>query len=192
MTWPVARSVSPIFAALMKLSFRSKLIERATGGFSVRTERPMAESARVLIMPPCTKPEWLAMSSVAVISTTAVPSPVSTSRSPSHAHARDLPSPFKGRGGRGCVPLESLFTALSLRHRHAGGVGSRDEPAQIVDDVGLAEEQRLLHLDDAADSPQASFNDRAEKVDLQLHGGVPESVLLEGAQRHPHGGVRDL
>jgi hypothetical protein len=29
---PVARSVSPIFAALMKLSLRSKLIARVTGG----------------------------------------------------------------------------------------------------------------------------------------------------------------
>src|SRR5437773_6240119 len=59
MTRPVARSVSPILAALMKLSFRSKLIARATRGTIVRSERPIAESARVLIMPPCTKPDWL-------------------------------------------------------------------------------------------------------------------------------------
>src|ERR1700687_3150117 len=37
----------------MKLTFRSKLIARTTPGLSVRTDRPMAESANVLIIPPC-------------------------------------------------------------------------------------------------------------------------------------------
>src|SRR5712691_1292957 len=179
MTWPVARRSSPTLAALMKLSFRSKLMARTTPGFSVRTERPMAESASVLIMPPCTKPEWLAMSSVVVISTTAVPSPVSTSRIPSHSQARD-------------GALTSSLTALTLRHGHTGRGRARDEPALLVHHVGLAEVERLLHLDDAPDGPQTSFDDRAQEVDLQLDRRVPKPILLEGAQRHPHGRVGDL
>src|SRR6267143_4546284 len=152
MTCPVARSVSPTFAALMKLSFRSKLIARTTPGFSVRTERPIAESASVLIIPPCTKPEWLAMSSVVVISTTAVPSLVSTSWRPSQAQAREgdlesiSPPPLRGTSPRGGEEI-FLLTALSLRHRHAGRGRPRDQPAVLVDHVRLAEEQRLLHLD---------------------------------------------
>src|SRR5712691_6219385 len=179
MTCPVARSFSPTFAALMKLSFRSKLMARTTPGLRVRSERPIAESARVLIMPPCTTPEWLAMSSVVAISTTAVPSPVSTSFKPSHSHARE----------GACV---TSLTALSLRHRHARRRSPCDQPAAVVDHVGLAEEQRLLHLDDPADGPQASLDDWAQEVDLELDRGVPEAVFLERAQRHPHRGVRDL
>src|SRR5467141_266786 len=180
MTWPVAVRSSPTLAALMKLSFRSKLIARTTPGFSVRTDRPIAESASVLIMPPCTKPEWLAMSSVVLISTTAVPSPVSTSRRPSHAQARE-----------GAACLRSL-TALPFRHRHAGRGRSRDQPALVVEDVRLAEEQRLLHLHDPAHRSQPPVDDRPQEVDLQLDGRVPHAVLLEGGQRHPHRGVGDL
>src|SRR5713226_872431 len=178
-TWPVARRFSPTLAALMKLSFRSKLMARTTPGISVRNDRPIAESASVLIMPPCTKPEWLAMSSVVAISTTAVPSPVSTSCNPSHSQARE---------GAWVTSL----TALSFWHRHAGRRGPSDQPAPVVDHVGLAEEERLLHLDDLADRPQASLNDRAEEVDLELDRGVPEAIFLESAQRHPHRRVRDL
>src|SRR5207245_1243390 len=198
-------------------SFRSKLMARETPGFSVRSDRPMAESASVLIIPPCTKPEWLAMSSVAVISTTAVPSPVSTSCRPSKAQARDgdlesgsppplrgtsprageeilesgSPSPLRGTSPRG-GEVTFLFTALPLRHGHARRGSARDKAPPIVDHVGLAEEQRLLHLDNAADCPQASVDDRAQEVDLQLDGGVPEAVLLERAERHPHRRVSDL
>src|SRR5713226_4001328 len=179
MTCPVALSVSPTFAALMKLSLRSKLMARTTPGLRVRNERPIAESASVLIMPPCTTPEWLAMSSVVAISTTAVPSLVSTTFNPSQAHARE---------GECVVSL----TALPLGHRHARRRSPCDQPAAVVDHVGLAEEERLLHLDDTADCPQASFNDRAEEVDLQLDGGVPEAIFLESSQRHPHRRVRDL
>src|SRR5437660_2333004 len=237
MTWPVARRVSPILAALMKLSIRSKLMARETPGFSVRSHRARAESASVLIIPPCTKPEWLAMSSVALISTTAVPSPVSTSCRPSKAQARDgdlesgsppalrgtsprggeeilesgsppplrgtsprageeilesgSPSPLRGTSPRG-GEVTFLFTALPLRHGHARRGSARDKAPPIVDHVGLAEEQRLLHLDNAADCPQASVDDRAQEVDLQLDGGVPEAVLLERAERHPHRRVSDL
>src|SRR5438132_756572 len=197
MTWPVARRVSPILAALMKLSIRSKLMARETPGFSVRSDRPMAESASVLIIPPCTKPEWLAMSSVALISTTAVPSPVSTSCRPSKAQAREeilesgSPPPLRGTSPRG-GEVTFLFTALPLRHGHARRGSARDKAPPIVDHVGLAEEQRLLHLDNAADCPQASVDDRAQEVDLQLDGGVPEAVLLERAERHPHRRVSDL
>src|SRR6266568_2912183 len=208
MTWPVARRVSPTLAALMKLSFRSKLIARTTPGFSVRTERPMAESASVLIMPPCTNPEWLAMSSVVVISTIAAPSPVSTSCRPSHPHTLEgasSPPPLLPRevfdfarapGLRGTSPRggEETFslTALPFGNRHAGRRRPSDQPAAFIQDVRLAEEQRLLHLDDAADRPQAPVDHRAQEVDLQLDGGVPHAVLLEGGQRHPHRRVRDL
>src|SRR5713101_9932531 len=194
-TWPVARRCSPTLAALMKLSFRSKLMARTTPGISVRTDRPMAESASVLIMPPCTKPEWLAMSSVVVISTTAEPSPVSTSRSPSHSQALDggalSPPPLRGTSPRG-GEATFLFTALTLRHRHAGRGRPCNEPALLVDHVGLAEVQRLLHLDHAPDGAQTSFDDGSQEVDLQLDRRVPQSVFLEGAQRHPHRRVRDL
>src|SRR5712691_4122960 len=193
MTWLVARRSSPTLAALMKLSFRSKLIARTTPGFSVRTERPMAESASVLIIPPCTKPEWLAMSSVVVICTTAVPSPASTSRIPSHSQAREgvSPPPRRGTSPRG-GEATFLFTALALRHGHTGRGRARDEPALLVHHVGLAEVERLLHLDDAPDGPQTSFDDRTQEVDLQLDRRVPQPILLEGAQRHPHGRVGDL
>src|ERR1700682_3591775 len=128
---PVARSVSPIFAAEMKLSFKSKLIALTTPGVSVRSDRPMAESASVLIIPPWTKPEWLAMSSVALISMMATPSPVSTVCNPSHVHNWDT------------VPTS--FTPLALSHRQAGGRRSRHQPALLVQYVGLAEHERLLH-----------------------------------------------
>jgi len=72
----------------------------------------------------------LAMSSVVVISTTAVPSPVSTSRRPNHSHARD---------GAACFCLVSL-TALPLWHRHAGRGRARDQPALVVENVRLEEE----------------------------------------------------
>src|ERR1700687_5606278 len=179
MTRPVARSFSPIFAAAMKLSFRSKLIARVTPGFSVLTDRPIAESASVLIIPPCTKPEWLAMSSVGVISTTAIPSPVSATARPSQVHALDGAS-------------VSLLTALPLRHRHACRPAPRHQPALLVQDIGLAEEKGLLHLDHTTHSPQTAFDHGAEEVDLQLDGGVPHSIFLKRRKRHPHRGVCDL
>src|SRR5205823_6172859 len=89
----------------MKLSFRSKLIARATPGLRVRRLRPMAESASALIMPPWTNPAWLAMSSEGVISRVAAPSSIATSRMPSQAQARE--------------PVRiSLFTTLALRQGH--------------------------------------------------------------------------
>src|SRR6266446_1283880 len=135
----------------MKLSLRSKLITRVTAGVSVRTERPIAESASVPIIPPWTKPEWLAMSSVPVISTTAVPSPVSTSCIPSHSHARE-------------GAFTTSLTALSLWHGHARGGGPGDQAVPVVQHVGLAEQQRLLHLDHAADCAEAALHDRAQEV----------------------------
>src|SRR2546427_317046 len=179
-TWPRARRSSPTLAALMKLSLRSKLMARTTPGFSVRTDRPMAESASVLIIPPWTKPEWLAMSSVVVISTTAVPSPVSTSRMPSHAQARD---------GAACV---MSLTALALRHGHAGGGRARDEPALVVENIRRAEQQRLLHLDDATHGAKPSLDYGPQEVDRQLDGRVPQAIFLERGQRHPHRRVSDL
>src|SRR5216684_3785001 len=176
----------------MKLSLRSKLIARTTPGSMVRSERPMAESASVLIMPPCTKPEWLAMSSVVVISTTAVPSPVSTKRRPSQAHAREVPSPFRGKVGWGCAEFNSLLTALTLRYGHAGGGRARDQPALVVENIRLAEQQRLLHLDDATHGAKASVDDGTKEVDLQLDGRVPQAIFLERGQRHPHRRVSDL
>src|SRR5260370_25008295 len=175
MRWPLARRSSPTLAALMKLSFRSKLMARVTPGTSVRTERPMAESASVLIRPPCTKPEWLAMSSVVVISTTAVPSPVSTKRRPSQAHAREVPSPFRGRVGWGCAALNSLLTALTLRYGHAGGGRARDQPALVVENIRLAEQQRLLHLDDASHRAKAAVDDGSKEVHLHRHRRAPQA-----------------
>src|SRR6202521_3382958 len=175
---PVARSVSPIFAAEMKLSFRSKLIALTTPGVSVRRDRPMAESASVLIIPPWTKPEWLAMSSVGVMSTVAVPSPVSTVSRPSQAHNLDT--------------VVTSLTSLALRHRHARGGSSRDQSPALVDHVGLAEQQRLPHLDHAAYRPNATFDHRPQEVDLQLDRRVPHAVFLQRGQRHPHRGIRDL
>src|SRR5437868_3871511 len=140
----------------MKLSFRSKLMARATPGLRVRRDRPMAESASALIMPPWTKPAWLAMSGVGVISRTANPSPSSASSISSHAHAALLPlftSPLAGEvggaaAGWGCARVLSSLTALPLRHRHAGGGGPRDEAVLVVQHVRLAEQQRLAHVYD--------------------------------------------
>src|SRR5260370_40891282 len=98
------------------------------------------------------------MSSVVAISTTAVPSPVSTTFNPSQAHARE---------GVWVVSL----TALSLRHGHARRRSPCDQPAAVVDHVGLAEEQRLLPLDDPADRTQAALADRAHEVDRMLDRG---------------------
>src|SRR5207237_8742726 len=114
----------------MKLSFRSKLMARATPGLRVRRLRPIAESASALIMPPWTKPAWLAMSSVEVISTTAWPSSTETSWMPSQAQARD-------------VARVSLRTALAFGDRHAGRRGARHEPVLLVEHVSPAEEQGL-------------------------------------------------
>src|ERR1700674_3691036 len=148
MTRPVARSFSPIFAAAMKLSLRSKLMARVPPGFNVLTERPIAESASVLIIPPCTKPEWLAMSSVGVISTPAIPTPVSATGRASRGPAR---------GGAAV----SLLTALPLRHRHACRPCPRHQPALLVQDIGLAEEKGLLHLDHTTHNPQTALDHRA-------------------------------
>src|ERR1700680_4687453 len=171
--------LSPIFTAAIKLSFKSKLMARATPGLIVLTERPIAESASALIIPPCTNPAWLAMSSVAVISTTALPSPVSTTLMPSQVQA----------GARGSV---SLLPALPLRHSHAGRRRPGDEPALLVQDIGFAEQQRLLHLDDAPDGAEAPLDHWAKEVDLELDRRVPHSVLLERGQRHAHRGIGDL
>src|ERR1700730_5540460 len=97
------------------------------------------------------------MSSVAVISTTAVPPPASTSLSPSQAHARD----------GACV---ASLTTLSLRHWHAGRGSPRDQAPAIVEHVSFAEQQGLLHLDDPTLGAQASIDDRAKKVDFELDG----------------------
>src|ERR1700694_3793773 len=179
MTRPVARNFSPILAAPMKLSFRSKLIARITPGFSVLTERPIAESARVLIIPPCTNPEWLAMSSVGVISTTAIPSPVSATVRPSQVHAREG------------APV-SLLTALPLWHRHARRPGPRHQTAPLVQDISLAEKKGLFHLDHTTHRSETAFDHRADEVDLQLDGRVPHSIFLKRRQRHPHRGICDL
>src|SRR5215831_10606382 len=127
----------------MKLSFRSKLIDRTTAGLIVRIDRPIAESARALIIPPWTNPAVLAMSEVAAISTTADPSASSTSRKPSHLQAGELACAL-------------LLTALALRHRHTCRGRARDQPALLVEDIRLAEEQRLPHVDHAADGAQQS------------------------------------
>src|SRR5256886_11720759 len=163
----------------MKLSFRSKLMARATPGLRVRRLRPIAESASALIMPPWTKPAWLAMSSVEVISTTAWPSSRATSWMPSQSQAREWPRVL-------------LLTALALGHRHAGRRGTRHEPLLVVEHVGLAEEQGLAHLDHPADGPQPALDRRTDEVDLQLDRCVPHPVFLEGRQRHPHRGIGDL
>src|SRR6267143_538454 len=178
-TWPVARRVSPTFAAEMKVSFKSKLMARDTPGLRVRRLRPMAESASALIMPPWTKPAWLAISSVEVISTTAWPSSRATSWMPSQSQAREWPRVL-------------LLTPLAFGHRHAGRRGSRHEPVLLVEHVRLAEEKGLAHLDHPADGPQPAFDRRADEVDLQLDRGVPHAVFLERCQGHSHGGVREL
>src|SRR5262245_42643413 len=176
-TRPVARSVSPTFATEMKLSLRSKLIERTTPGLMVRKARPMAESARALIIPPWTKPALFALSSVGFISTRARPSSWATSRSPSHSQAREI---------------ATLLTALAFRDGHACRGRARDQPVLLVEDVGLAEEQRLAHLDHPPDCAQPALDRRPDEVDLELDCRVPDPVLLEGGQRHAHGGIRDL
>src|SRR5439155_14659718 len=163
----------------MKLSFRSKLIARATRGLRVRRLRPMAESARVLMMPPWTNPAWLDMSSKGVISRVAAPSSSATSRMPSQAQARE-------------TARVSLLTALALRHGHAGGRGPRYEPPLLVHHVRLAEEQALAHLDHPAGRPEAALDRRPQEVDLQLDGGVPHAVFLQRGPGHAHRGVGDL
>src|SRR2546423_3452951 len=178
-TRPVASSFSPTLAGVMKLSFKSKLMARATPGVTVRRDRPMAESARALIMPPWTKPAWLAMSGVGVISSIASPSPSSASVIPSQAHAADT-----GRA--------SLLTALPLRHRHAGRRRPCHQAVLVVQHVRLAEQQRLAQVDDPAHGPQPAFDHRPQEVDLQLDRRVPHPVWLERGQRHPHSGVGDL
>src|SRR6266851_4631196 len=163
-TRPVARSFSPTFAAEMKLSFRSKLIARATPGLMVRSERPIAESASALIMPPWTKPAWLAMSSEGVISTVALPSPSSTTLIPSQRHAGDVfTSPLAGEvgaEGAGWGRPPSLLTALALWDGHAGRGGAGHQAVPLVEDVGLAEQQGLPHVDDPADSTQPPLDHR--------------------------------
>src|SRR5450759_1040106 len=193
----------------MKLSLRSKLSALTTPGVSVRSDRPIAESASVLIIPPWTKPEWLAISSVGVISTVAVPSPVSTRVNPSHAQALDGLSiaPLTSlplAGERSVVPslssvargtrneLYSSLTALSLWHRHTRYRRACHQPALLVDHVRLAEEERLLHLDHAADCSQTPFDDGPQEVDLQLDRGVPHPVLLKGGERYAHSCIGDL
>src|ERR1700687_4098022 len=162
----------------MKLTFRSKLIARTTPGLSVRTDRPMAESANVLIIPPCTKPAWLVMSSVGVISTTAVPSPVSMVSRPSHAHVLD-------------VAVTSL-TNMPLWDRHPRRRRVRHQSPLLVQHVSLAEVQRLLHLDHAADRAQAPLDHRAQEVDLQLDSRVPHPIFLQRPKRYAHRRVGDL
>src|SRR5882762_8248381 len=162
----------------MKLSFKSKLIARTTPGFSVRSDRPMAESARALIIPPWTKPEWFAMSSVVFISTVAVPSPVSTVSRPSQLHA-----------------LEGVFsslTTLALRDRQARRRGTRYEPALFVEDISFAEHQGLLDLDDPSDRADAPRDHWPDEVDLELDRRVPQPVFLKGRERHPHRRIGDL
>src|SRR5689334_6088293 len=121
----------------------------------------MAESASALIMPPCTKPETLAMSSVGVMVTVAQPSPLSIISRPSHAHAR-----------LGAV----LLTPLTLGNGHAGRRRTRHEAALLVEHVGFAEEQRLLDLHHTAHRAHTPFLDRPEEVDLQLDGRVPHAI----------------
>src|SRR5690348_4311959 len=126
----------------MKLSFRSKLMDLVTPGLMVRKDRPMAESARVLIIPPWTNPMLLAMSGVGVMSTTATASSWDTSVMPSHDQARDT---------------TALLTALSFRHRHTCRGRARDEPVVVVEHDSLAEQQGLPHLYHLADRSQAAF-----------------------------------
>src|SRR3979490_1917101 len=103
------------------------------------------------------------MSSVGVISTVAVPSPVSTSFNPSHFHAGEgacsaSPSPPSGERsigpilnaasrvglGRGALlGIRRLLTALSLRDRHAGRRRPSHPPALLVQHLGPAEHQRF-------------------------------------------------
>src|SRR5260370_9606224 len=122
----------------MKLSFRSKLIARATPGLRVRRLRPIAESASAVIIPPWTKPAWLAMSSEGVISTVAVPSPASTRLIPSQRQAGETTSTW-------------LLTALALPDRHPGPRGPGHQAPLLVENVRLAEQQGLAHLDHSAD-----------------------------------------
>src|SRR4029077_746388 len=119
------------------------------------------------------------MSAVASISTVALPSSLATSFSPSHSHARE---------GAWATSL----TTLSLRHSQASGGGSSHQAALFVHDVRLAEQESVLHVNDPADSAKTSRDHRADEIDLQLDGGVPETVFLEGRQRHAHRRVRDL
>src|SRR6266851_4036260 len=118
------------------------------------------------------------MSSVAFISMIATPSPISTVSKPSHVHSLDT--------------VFTSLTTLPLGDRQAGRRRARHEPALLVQHVGLAEHQGLLHLDDPADRPNAPRDHRPDEVDLELDGRVPDAVLLKGRQRHPHRRVRDL
>src|ERR1700694_5321764 len=119
------------------------------------------------------------MSAVGVISTTALPSPVSTSSIPSHCHAGDTTS-------------VGLLTTLTLRNRHARGRRTRDQPVAVVEDVRLAEEEGLPHLDHAAHGSQPALHRRTGGADLELDCGVPHAVFLKGGEGHPHRGVCDL
>src|ERR671930_2312572 len=74
----------------------------------------------------------------------------------------------------------------------AGRGGPRHQAAGGVEDVRLAEEQGPPDLDHPTDGADASLDDRAHEVDLQLDGGVRLSLGLQRQQRHAHGGVRDL
>src|SRR3954447_13945458 len=122
----------------MKLSLRSKLIDRVTPGLMVRKDRPMAESASALIMPPWTKPALLAISSVAVIWTTATPSSWATSTSPSQAQAGEM-VPNRPFGPPFAVSGDGLLLGpVPFRPRHACGGRTRDEPIAVVEDIRLA------------------------------------------------------
>src|SRR5438094_5323928 len=193
-TRPVARSVSPTFATVMKLSFRSKLIARTTPGLIVCSARPIAESASALIMPPWTKPALFAMSSVAVISTVALPSPSISSRSPSQVQAGDANLPIRPRGPSSPASGEGslLLTALALRNRHACRGCPRDKTSLLVENVGFAEKEGLAHVDHPAHRAKAAFDGWPEEVDLELDRGVPHPVFLKCRQRHAHGGIGDL
>src|SRR5258708_4207308 len=137
----------------MKLSFKSKLMAPTTPGFSVRTDRALAQAASVLIIPPLTKPERVGLSSVGVMSRVAVPSPVSTSARPSHSQAREV------------ARVRSL-TALSLWYFEAGRRGPRHQPVLVVQHVRLPEHQGLLPLPDAADPPKPPLHHRAHEIVL--------------------------
>src|SRR5258708_38607804 len=106
------------------------------------------------------------MSSVAFIAMTATPSPTPTVCKPSHGHTLD--------------PVFPPLTALPLGDRQAGRRRARHQPALLVQHVGLAEHQLLLHLDDAADRANAPRDHRPDEIDLELDGGVPDAVLLKG------------
>src|SRR5690348_5983488 len=86
----------------------------------------------------------------------------------------------------------TLLTALAFRHGQAGRRGSRAQPAALIDDVGVAEEEGLPHLDDPTNSPRATVARGTDEVDLQLDRRVPGPVRLERRQRRAHRRVGDL